>query len=109
MRQDVQHAPRSGGALQTFPQRQTALCLRTVQQDVRSRGQLESAQGHPYCREDLRVQTVREVLQEVLHPVHSLAHTFGHQALPLPILRQEIPPEIGHEETYLYSYSNSFI
>lgn len=62
----------------------------------------------------LVVQAVRQVLQALEHAVDTPADPFGHATLPLPILWQTLPPEVGHEEAYvhthrsvLFSYFNS--
>ncbi len=50
------------------------------------------------------VQDVRKDLQTLLNVVHSPADPLGHTAVPLPVLRQEIPPEIWYEETHLHPH-----
>lgn len=42
----------------------------------------------------LRVQDVRQILQTLLHPLHAPPHPLRHKAVPLPVLRQEVPPEV---------------
>lgn len=44
--------------------------------------------------EDVWLCSVWESIQALLHPLHSSAHTFRHPALPLPVLWQELPPEV---------------
>ena len=50
------------------------------------------------------VSAVREDLQAEQHPVHPPAHPQRHPPLPMLILRQAVPPEVRHEEAYVYSY-----
>lgn len=50
------------------------------------------------------VQAVRQVLQALEHAVHAPADPLGHAALPLPVLRQAVPSEVGHEEAYLHTH-----
>ncbi|GIY68709.1 zinc finger protein Gfi-1 [Caerostris darwini] len=38
-------------------------------------GQPESAQGHPHCRKDLRMQAMRKILQEIFYLVNAPPHT----------------------------------
>ncbi|CAG06116.1 unnamed protein product [Tetraodon nigroviridis] len=45
-----------------------------------------------------------ESLQALFHPVHSPADTLGHPALPLPVLRQKLPPKVRHEEAHLHPH-----
>ena len=45
-----------------------------------------------------------EMLQAELNVIHAPPHPLGHAALPVPVLWQEVPPEVGHEETHLHSY-----
>ena len=54
--------------------------------------------------EDVRLFSVWESIQALLHPVHSSAHTFRHPALSLPVLWQKVPPEVWHEETHLHTH-----
>lgn len=50
------------------------------------------------------VQTVRQVLQALEHAVHAPADPLGHAALPLPVLRQAVPPEVRHEEAHVHTH-----
>jgi hypothetical protein len=50
------------------------------------------------------VQAVRQDVQAELDLVHTPPHTLGHQALPVPVLRKEVPPEVGHEEAHLHTH-----
>lgn len=52
----------------------------------------------------LPVPPVRQVLQEILDPLDAPAHTLGHQAVPVPVLREALPPEVGHEEAHLHPH-----
>lgn len=52
----------------------------------------------------LWLQSVWKSLQALIHPVHSPPHPLGHAALPLPVLRQEVSPEVWHEETHLHTH-----
>lgn len=47
---------------------------------------------------------VWQSLQALIHPVHPPAHPLGHSALPLPVLWEALPPEVGHEETHLHPH-----
>jgi hypothetical protein len=55
-------------------------------------------------RHFVTVQAVWENLQAFLDPLNPLANPLGHQALPLPVLRQKVPPEVRHEEAHLHSH-----
>ena len=61
-------------------------------------------QSCSFLREDFHVQTVRQVFQAQLHPVDPPADPLGHPALPVPVLRQEVPPEVRHEEAHLHPH-----
>ena len=52
----------------------------------------------------ISVRPVWQKLQEELNAVHSPPDPLGHSTLSLPILRQEIPPEVGHEEAHLHTH-----
>lgn len=54
--------------------------------------------------EDVWLYSVWENIQALLHPVHSSADTLGHPALPLPVLRQKLPPKVRHEEAHLHPH-----
>ncbi|KAM3624610.1 uncharacterized protein V6R79_025524 [Siganus canaliculatus] len=54
--------------------------------------------------QDIRLLGVRQSLQTLLHPLHSSAHTLRHPPVSLPVLWQEVPPEVGHEETHLHTH-----
>lgn len=54
--------------------------------------------------EDIWLHRVWESLQAFVHPFHPSAHTFQHQALSLPVLWQELSPEVRHEEAHLHTY-----
>lgn len=47
---------------------------------------------------------MRQMFQALEHAVDSPADPLGHKALPVPVLRETIPPEVRHEETYLHTY-----
>jgi hypothetical protein len=55
------------------------------------------------------VQAVRQDVQAELDLVHSPPHTLGHQALPVPVLRKEVPPEVGHEEAHLHTHRSEMV
>jgi hypothetical protein len=50
------------------------------------------------------VQAVREVVQAVVHSLHTPADPLGHATLPMPVLWQALPPEVRHEETHLHPH-----
>ncbi|KOB51863.1 Uncharacterized protein OBRU01_27009 [Operophtera brumata] len=50
------------------------------------------------------MQAVRQDVQAVQHTFHPPADPLRHPAVPLPVLREAVPPEIRHEEAHLYSY-----
>ena len=50
------------------------------------------------------VQTVREVVQAVIHSLHTPADPLGHATLPMPVLWQTLPPEVRHEEAHLHPH-----
>lgn len=50
------------------------------------------------------MQTVRQIVQEVLDAVHTSPHPLRHETLPLPVLREEVPPEVRHEEAHLHTH-----
>ncbi|CAG05643.1 unnamed protein product [Tetraodon nigroviridis] len=52
----------------------------------------------------LRLQNLREKLQALVHAVHAPAHPLGHEAVPVPVLREEVPPKVRHEETHFYPH-----
>lgn len=52
---------------------------------------------------------MREVLQTVEHTIDPSADPLGHAALPLPVLREEIPSEVGYEEAYIHTYRYDYI
>lgn len=47
---------------------------------------------------------MRQELQEVVHPVHAPAHPHRHAAVPVSVLRQAVPPEVGHEEAHVHPH-----
>lgn len=53
---------------------------------------------------NIRVQGVWEAVQTLLHSLHPPADPLKHKTVPLPVLRQEIPPEVRYEETHLHSH-----
>lgn len=53
---------------------------------------------------DIRLRRVWQSLQAFVHPFHPPAHPLQHQALSLPVLWQELPPKVWHEEAHLHSY-----
>ena len=55
------------------------------------------------------VQAVRQDVQAELDLVHTPPHTLGHQALPVPVLRKEVPPEVGHEEAHLHTHRSEMV
>ena len=62
------------------------------------------SQGCPHERADVFVQAVWQDVQAQLHPLHPPAHTLGHEAVSMPVLREEVPPEVRHEEAHLHSH-----
>ena len=50
------------------------------------------------------VQAVREVVQAVVHSLHTPADPLGHATLPMPVLWQALPPEVRHEEAHLHPH-----
>ena len=48
-----------------------------------------------------------EDVQAKQHPVHPPADPQRHQALPLQLLWQEIPPEVRHEETHVHTHRSA--
>lgn len=87
MRQNVQHAPRTRGSRSADAQRTSSVCLRTLQQDFRSRSEPKPASSHPHGRAHFRVQAVWQNFQKIVHAVYPLAHSFGHPAVSLSVLR----------------------
>ena len=55
-------------------------------------------------RESFRVQAVREVVQAVIHSLHTPADPLGHATLSVPVLWQALPPEVRHEEAHLHPH-----
>lgn len=60
--------------------------------------------AHRVSGKELRLQDLRQKLQEVVHSVHAPAHPLRHTALPVPVLREEVPPEVRHEETHVHPH-----
>ena len=58
------------------------------------------------CSSQVRfaVRAMRQGLQAELHPLHPPADPFGHAAVPVPVLREEVPPKVRHEEAHLHPY-----
>lgn len=52
----------------------------------------------------LWLQGVWKGVQALVHTVHTPPHPLGHTALPLSVLRQEVPPEVRHEEAHFHSH-----
>ena len=50
------------------------------------------------------VRAVRQGLQAELDPLDAPADPLGHAAVPLPLLRKEVPPEVRHEEAHLHPH-----
>lgn len=50
------------------------------------------------------MQGMWEDFQALIHAVHSPADPLGHTAVSLPVLRQEIPSEIRHEEAHVHTH-----
>lgn len=50
-----------------------------------------------------------EVLQTLEHPLDAPADPLGHAAVPVPVLRQAVPPEVRHEETHLHTHRYCFL
>ena len=50
------------------------------------------------------VQAVREVVQAVVHSLHTPADPLGHATLSVPVLWQALPPEVWHEEAHLHPH-----
>lgn len=50
------------------------------------------------------MSAVRQELQKIVNTVNTSPDTQRHTPLPVPILRQTIPPEVGHEETHLHPH-----
>ena len=53
---------------------------------------------------DIRVQTVRQDVQEIVDAVNTPADPLRHEAVPVPVLRQALPPEVRHEEAHVHSH-----
>lgn len=47
---------------------------------------------------------MREGFQALVHSVHTPADPLGHATVSLPVLREEIPPEVRHEETHFHTH-----
>ncbi|XP_055365645.1 zinc finger protein 768-like isoform X1 [Betta splendens] len=58
----------------------------------------------PVQGEDVRLRGVRQGVQALLHPLHAPAHPLGHAAVSVPVLRQEVPPEVRHEEAHVHPH-----
>jgi len=82
----------------------TAVRVQHVSEVVRPRSQSQSTPGRPQRRAKLRMSSVRQVLQEIVDPVNAPAHPLRHAAVPVPVLRKTVPPEVRHEETHLHPY-----
>lgn len=50
------------------------------------------------------VPAVWKVFQKVINVVHPSSDSFGHEALPMPVLREKVSPEVGYEEAHLHTY-----
>ena len=53
------------------------------------------------------MSSVWEDVQAKQHPVHPPADPQRHQALPLQLLWQEVPPEVRHEETHVHTHRSA--
>lgn len=53
---------------------------------------------------ELWLQGVWKGVQALVHPVHTPPHPLRHAALPLPVLWQEVPPEVRHEEAHFHPH-----
>lgn len=62
------------------------------------------SRGEHFAGEELQLQNLRQELQALLHALHTSAHPFRHTALSVPVLREEVPPEVGHEEAHLHPH-----
>ena len=141
----VLHTSRAGGPCAAIAQRDAAVWVRDLRENLRTRSEPGSAQsgalaGRPlnwkrvsaieseifrpavflhFSRlfrglprwhwtyltgEELQLQNLRQKLQALLHAVHAPAHPLGHAALPVPVLREEVPPEVRHEETHVHPH-----
>lgn len=76
-------------------------CARTV---VYIDGVLLMWQGGAQRGEGVRVQAVWQDVQALLHSLHAPADPLGHAALPVSVLRQTLPSEVRHEETYIHPH-----
>ena len=47
---------------------------------------------------------MRQDVQAVVDAVDAPVDPFGHASVSVSVLRQEIPPEVGHEETHLHPH-----
>ena len=55
-------------------------------------------------RTNVFVQAVRKNIQAKFDPVHAPAHSLGHEALPLPVLRKEISPGASAINVFLSQF-----
>lgn len=56
----------------------------------------------------LSVQAVRKNVQKVFHAVHAPVDSLGHQAVPVPVLRQTVSPEVRHEEAHVHPHGSVY-
>ncbi|XP_062815265.1 zinc finger protein Gfi-1b isoform X3 [Anolis carolinensis] len=98
------HGARAGGAHAQGPQRDPSLHLRDLREDLWPRAQPPAAPQRPLPGEELWLPGVWEGLQALLHTGHPPADPLGHPALPLPLLREALPPEVRHEEAHLHPH-----
>jgi len=52
----------------------------------------------------VHVPAVRQELQAVVDAVHAPADTHRLASVSVPVLRQTLPPEVGHEETHVHPH-----
>ena len=52
----------------------------------------------------LSVRPMWQILQEELDFIDPFADPLQHPSVPVPILREEVPPEVRHEEAHVYSH-----
>jgi len=52
----------------------------------------------------LPLPAVRQSVSPLVDAVHAPAHPLRHATVSVPVLRQEVPPEVRHEEAHLYAH-----
>ena len=50
------------------------------------------------------VQAVRQDVQTLVDAVDAPIDSLGHEALPVSVLRQTLPPKVRHEEAHLHPH-----